>query len=238
VTTPILKKELEETGLFDVTVATAPHSDDDFSTFKPDFSLYQVVVCNLDSPDWPSELKANFEQYMRNGGGLVVVHAADNAFPNWPAYNEMTGIGGWRDRTEKAGPLWYIKNDKVVSDPTPGDRGVDFIAQFGDGPFLRIQVKSVRGAGDVFMEKSKFSLHEHRLLAFGLLVDERPPNLFLIPSLEWRTPTALLRDRNYGEGLKSTPEWGMNISKRNLVLLEPYSFERTAEAIVRRSQNG
>lgn len=118
------------------------------------------------------------------------------------------------------------------------DRGVDFIAQFGDGPFLKIQVKSVRGTGYVFMEKSKFSLHEHRLLAFGLLVDEQPPSLFLIPSLEWRTPTALLRDRNYGEGLKSAPEWGMNISRRNMALLEPYSFERTAEAIIRRSQDG
>lgn len=54
-------------------------------------------------------MKAHFEQYMRNGGGLVVVHAADNAFPNRAAYNEMTGIGGWRNRTEKAGPLWYMK---------------------------------------------------------------------------------------------------------------------------------
>ena len=60
---------------------------------------------------------------MRNGGGLVVVHAADNAFPDWAAYNEMTGIGGWRNRTEKAGPLWYIKDDKVTSDPTPGSAG-------------------------------------------------------------------------------------------------------------------
>jgi type 1 glutamine amidotransferase len=123
VTTPILKAELEETGLFEVTVATAPHADGDFSRFKPDFSLYQVVVSNLDSSDWPSDLKANFEQYMRNGGGLVVVHAADNAFPNWPAYNEMTGIGGWRDRNEKAGPRWYINDGKLVSDPTPGNAG-------------------------------------------------------------------------------------------------------------------
>jgi hypothetical protein len=36
------------------------------------------------------------------------------------------------------------------------DRGVDFIAQFGDGPFLKIQVKSVRDSGYVFLEKSKF----------------------------------------------------------------------------------
>ncbi len=122
-TTPILKRELEETGLFAVTVATAPHADGDFSNFNPDFSLYQVVVSNLDSAEWPSSLKARFERYMRLGGGLVVVHAADNAFPNWPAYNQMTGIGGWRGRTEKAGPLWYLKNGKVVSDPAPGSAG-------------------------------------------------------------------------------------------------------------------
>jgi type 1 glutamine amidotransferase len=122
-TTPILKKELDETGLFDVTVATAPPSDGDFSNFKPNFRLYEVIVSNLDSPDWPPELRNSFEQYMRDGGGLVVVHAADNAFPHWTAYNEMTGIGGWRGRSEDAGPLWYMKDGKVISDPTPGNAG-------------------------------------------------------------------------------------------------------------------
>jgi hypothetical protein len=39
-TTPILKQELEETGLFDVTVATAPHADGDFTNFKPQFGSY------------------------------------------------------------------------------------------------------------------------------------------------------------------------------------------------------
>lgn len=123
VTTPILKKELEETGLFEVTVATAPHADGDFSNFKPKFGDYQVVVSNLDSADWPSELRSQFEEYVRNGGGFVVVHAADNAFPNWPAYNEMAGIGGWRGRTETAGPRWYLKDGKLVKDTTPGKAG-------------------------------------------------------------------------------------------------------------------
>jgi len=35
-TTPVLKAELEETGLFTVTVVTAPQSDGDFSNFKPE----------------------------------------------------------------------------------------------------------------------------------------------------------------------------------------------------------
>ncbi len=87
-TTPILQKELEETGLFQVTVLTAPPSDGDFSNFHPEFSKYQVIVSNLDSPQWPENLRSQFEQYISDGGGLVVVHAADNAFPGWPAYND------------------------------------------------------------------------------------------------------------------------------------------------------
>lgn len=122
-TTPILKEELDEAGIFDVTVLTAPPADGDFSNFKPEFTKYQVVVSNLDSRTWPAELRSEFESYMRNGGGLVAVHAADNAFPDWPAYNEMIGIGGWRGRAEAAGPFWYMKDGKVVSDPGPGNAG-------------------------------------------------------------------------------------------------------------------
>lgn len=122
-TTPVLKKELEETGLFDVTVITAPASGGDFSSFKPEFSRFQVIVMNYDGPDWPSDLKAEFEQFVSGGGGLVVVHAADNAFPAWPAYNEMIGIGGWRNRNENAGPHWFWQDGKVVPDVSPGNAG-------------------------------------------------------------------------------------------------------------------
>jgi type 1 glutamine amidotransferase len=54
---------------------------------------------------------------------LVVVHAADNAFPSWAAYNEMVGVGGWRGRNELAGPFWYVKDGKTMSDPSPGNAG-------------------------------------------------------------------------------------------------------------------
>ena len=122
-TTPVLKKELEETGLFDVAVITAPTSDGDFSNFKPEWSQYQVLVMNIDAPDWPADIRAQFEKYVSDGGGLVVVHAADNGFPDWEAYNLMTGIGGWRKRTENAGPYWFWQDGKVVSDASPGNAG-------------------------------------------------------------------------------------------------------------------
>src|SRR4029077_2973365 len=73
-TTPVLKKELEDAGLFQVDVVTAPPSGGDFKKFKPDFSQYQAVVLNYDGPDWPAELKASFETYIQEGGGLVIVH--------------------------------------------------------------------------------------------------------------------------------------------------------------------
>src|SRR5947208_15770139 len=82
-TSPVLKKALDETGLFAVDVVTAPAAGDAFSGFAPEFSRYQVVVMNYDAPDerWPAPLKASFETYVRNGGGLVAVQCADNAFP-------------------------------------------------------------------------------------------------------------------------------------------------------------
>jgi len=122
-TTPVLKKELEETGLFVVDVVTAPKAGEDFTNFKPDFTKYQVIVSNYDAANWPDDLKASFEQYMKNGGGLVTVHAADNAFGHWAEYNKMIGIGGWRERNENSGPLWYFKDGKLASDNTPGNAG-------------------------------------------------------------------------------------------------------------------
>jgi len=154
-TTPVLKKELEDSGLFQIDVVTAPPSGGDFKKFKPDFSQYQAIVLNYDGPDWPAELKASFETYIKEGGGLVIVHAADNAFPDWRGFNQMAGIGGWRDRTEKAGPLWYIKDGRLVSDNTPGAAGshgarLPFLvtAQQPEHPILKGLPKAWMHAGD------------------------------------------------------------------------------------------
>jgi len=123
--TAALKVMLDETGLFAVTVVTAPPAGGDYSAFDPQFSKYQAVVMNYDAPDerWPAPLKASFERYMTNGGGLVAVHAADNAFAGWRAFNEMTGVGGWRARSEQAGPYWFLRDGTLVSDPSPGPAG-------------------------------------------------------------------------------------------------------------------
>jgi type 1 glutamine amidotransferase len=126
-TTPLLKTILEATGLFRVDVLTTPPKRADFSRFRPQFENYRAVIANYNDfgggTVWPPEVQAAFEQYLRSGGGFVSYHAADNAFPNWPAYNLMIGIGGWEGRDEKSGPFWYFRDGKLVSNPTPGQAG-------------------------------------------------------------------------------------------------------------------
>jgi len=122
-TTKMMKSYLEQTGLFTVDVATtAPKGTD--PNFKPNFFDYQVVVSNYNGAEWPEPTKQKFVKYMRNGGGLVVVHAADNAFGKWPAWNEMIGLGGWGGRNENSGPYVYFdENGKKVVNTEKGRGG-------------------------------------------------------------------------------------------------------------------
>jgi len=103
------------------------------------------------------------------------------------------------------------------------DRGIDFVARYEKGTFLSIQVKSIRKTGYVFMQKEKFELSPDLYLALAILNEGREPNLFLVPSLAWERPNALFVDRDY-EGKQSKPEWGLNLSQKNMHLLESYSF--------------
>src|SRR5688572_29504599 len=106
-TTKMMKKYLEETGLFTVDVATTkPEGIDD--SFKPEFAKYNVVVSNYNGAPWPAATRQAFVDYVKGGGGFVVIHAANNAFGDWPEYNEMIGLGGWGGRNEKSGPYVYL----------------------------------------------------------------------------------------------------------------------------------
>ena len=123
VTTPHLKKVLEDTGLFTVDVVTAPAKSGDVTAFKPAFKNYRVLISNYSGQPWPQETQDAFVAFVKNGGGFVSVHAADNAFAQWPEYNEMIGVGGWEGRNEKSGPYLRLREGKFVHDTTPGRGG-------------------------------------------------------------------------------------------------------------------
>ena len=121
-TTPVLKAALESGGLFTVDVATSPPHGQKMDDFKPDFSKYGVVVSNYNGDDWPEGTRKAFEEYVKNGGGFVSVHAADNSFPKWAEYNKMIAVGGWGGRNEKSGPMLRWKDGKLDLVP-PGTGG-------------------------------------------------------------------------------------------------------------------
>ncbi|MDX1983068.1 MAG: ThuA domain-containing protein [Bryobacteraceae bacterium] len=122
-TTPILKKILEETKLFNVDVATSPAKGADMSGFQPNFAAYDIVVSNYNGDPWPPATRKAFTDFVRKGGGVVIVHAANNAFPEWKEFNEMIALGGWGNRDEKAGPYVRFRDGKFTRDTTAGRGG-------------------------------------------------------------------------------------------------------------------
>jgi hypothetical protein len=115
------------------------------------------------------------------------------------------------------------------------DRGIDFVARHGAGGFYEVQVKSVRDSSYVFMQKTKFPIRPDRLLALVLLEEDHPPDLYLIPATAWQSPNGLLVGRDY-EGLKSKPEWGVQLSSRTRPLLMPYRFDVAVLALCKDTQ--
>lgn len=122
-TSNMMQHYLQQTGMFSVEIArTAPEGVD--VDFRPDFAQHHLVVSNYNGNDWPEETQQAFVDFVANGGGLVVVHAANNAFPQWEEYNRMIGLGGWGGRNENSGPLvYYDENGKVVRDNSAGRGG-------------------------------------------------------------------------------------------------------------------
>ena len=120
---PVLKQILDETGLFSTEITITPDKGGDMKTFDPDFSKYKLVVIDYNGDSWSEKTNKAFVEYVRNGGGVVLYHAADNSFPSWKEYNEMSGLGGWGDRNQKDGPYVYYKNNQLVTDTSAGNGG-------------------------------------------------------------------------------------------------------------------
>ena len=100
-----------------------PKPDPDF---QPTFSDYDVVISNFGwkAAPWPQETQEAFEAYVRGGGGLVIVHAANNPFGDWKEFNRMIGLGGWDGRNERSGPYVYVDEaGEVKRDTSQGSAG-------------------------------------------------------------------------------------------------------------------
>ena len=119
----VLKSILENTGRFVVSVAVSPGPGEDMSGFAPEFGAYDVVVLDYNGDRWPAATDSAFVRYLRGGGGLVVYHAANNAFAGWDEFNRIVALGGWEGRDERWGPYLYYENGRWVRDRSAGPGG-------------------------------------------------------------------------------------------------------------------
>ena len=109
------------------------------------------------------------------------------------------------------------------------DHGIDFVAETSKG-FLKFQVKAIRqGTNYVYMRKKYFDISDNSLyLLFMILVDDEHPKMYMIPSNTWdQNKGKIFVSRNY-----ANPEYGINISKKNMPFLENYKLENMLSSIL------
>jgi len=115
---PFCKELLEKSGKFAVTLTEDPSAAlEDADALKD----YPLIFSDYNGPAWSDTAKANFEEAIRNGTGLVILHAADNAFPGWVEYETMVALL-WREGTGHG--RYHEFEVKIVDNEHPITRGL------------------------------------------------------------------------------------------------------------------
>lgn len=192
ITTPVLKHALESSGAFIVEISTSPPKGspaEAWSGWSPKFSDYAAVVSNYNGEPWPEPVRAAFDSYVKQGGGFVSVHAANNSFPEWKEYNQMIGVGGWGGRNADSGPWLYVKDGKLFRDTSPGNGGAhgpqhEFVVevQNSDHPITRGLPKRWLHTQDELYSRLRGPAENIEILASAKsdLTAEQEPNLMVL----------------------------------------------------------
>ena len=123
------------------------------------------------------------------------------------------------------------------------NKAIDFIVRLDNSKHIDIQVKTIRlrSSSYVFITKgnddhkswSNLDIKRENLyLALVILTENSYPDAYLIPATAWIDPVGMFSNKNYQDrGLKSKDEWGLSISKKKLLLLDPYKLSLQIEII-------
>ncbi|MES2595359.1 MAG: ThuA domain-containing protein [Verrucomicrobiota bacterium] len=226
ITTPVLKDALEGSGAFKVEVSTTPPKGspaDAWKPWHPKFSDYAAVVSNYNGEPWPEAVRAEFDTYVKGGGGFVSIHAANNSFPEWKEYNQMIGVGGWGGRNEKSGPWIYVKEGKLFRNTGEGSGGAhgpqhEFVVEISDvdHPITRGLPKRWLHCKDELYSRLRGPAESIQILSSSKsdLTAEQEPNLMVIDYGKGRVfHTTLghadysMLDRGFYETLQRGTEW-------------------------------
>ncbi len=124
-TSKSLRGTLERAGLFEVVTETSPPaeaSENKWQSWRLTFQEFDVVVSNYNGRLWPESMRKAFVEYVRSGGGVAIIHAANNSFPGWNEYDEMIGLG-WRDRNY--GETFVVDDSSGELRRIPAGVGID-----------------------------------------------------------------------------------------------------------------
>ena len=118
-----------------------------------------------------------------------------------------------------------------VYKPLVDDRGIDFIIRNQNRVFFDIQVKSTTDDKNIIITRNKFIPNEHLYLVAVQFVDEKEPEMYIIPSTKWADPDS---DKKifYDSGVKNKkPQYGIELTDKKCVLLQEYKFENYIKTI-------
>ena len=94
---------------------------------------------------------------------------------------------------------------------------------------IEVHVRVVRKLNYTYLSKRSFAPSPDRSAAYIRRPDAAALELYLIPSRAWETPDELLPSRDFGAGMSSEPEYGIQVSQGRLEDLEQrFAWTRTA----------
>jgi type 1 glutamine amidotransferase len=200
--TETLQAVLAANGDFVVEVSTSPApsaSSDAWAQWRPRFADYEVVVNNFngghleDGLRWPAQVEEALVSYVRQGGGLVNIHAANNAFLQWPAFNDMIGLG-WREPS--FGESLVVESSGAIK-RIPAGQG----RKPGHGPSHDFQVTTLAKDHPIYRGLPTKWLHPFEQLTHG---QHGPAKNLTVLSYAWSKDTGENEPMDwvipYGEG--------------------------------------
>ncbi|MFQ5808276.1 MAG: ThuA domain-containing protein [Armatimonadota bacterium] len=148
-TTPALREMLEDTGRFVVHVTYRPER-----CTAEKLAHYDVLMSNYNARQrWGEPADSALLDYVRGGGGLVIIHAANNAFPGWDEYDQLIG-GAWR-KGAGHGVRWSFPVE-IVDRDHPVTRGMPDFQNAEDELYHRLTMQPhIRLLAHAFSRKDK-----------------------------------------------------------------------------------
>jgi len=107
---PFCKKLMEQTGKFEVDLTEEPSQA---LANRDELNEYDLFFVDYNGTMWSELAKVNFVDAIRNGVGVCILHAANNAFPGWVDYEKICALL-WREGTSHGS---YHKFDIKITDP-------------------------------------------------------------------------------------------------------------------------